>query len=209
MVDVKSQNISFIGMNNIFGEGSALAALAGAFVEPKPISHVSMVGGDVRCVGIVRRDESYDTLGAEYYCWDTRLPLGQQIVEVTGVAFSTPILYTFADRYLVAIGWDPSDSGAHDIEVYWADLQSPSATPAFTVLHESRTTGSGFLESQISSNERDFRASLQILSDDVLCWLALTSGSASEANSDRFLHCYAISSNVTHVMGEAALSPNV
>ena len=99
-----SGNISIVGIDNDFSEGAGLADLAaeGVILNPQPSSHVSLAGGAVRCVGFENTNGATGT----HYCWDSRLAEGQQVVAVAGATFWNAILWTWADRYLLTIGWD-------------------------------------------------------------------------------------------------------
>lgn len=190
--NLSSGELAAIGMNDTFAEGptSFVSAVGSAQMEPAPGSHVALARGEVQCVGF--EDEAPGATGGAFYCWDSRLPAGEQIVNVSGMTFDHAYARTWADRYLVAVG----HSGDEDYELFWADLAVPSPTPMFRKLFDN-VDGSSF-HSDGSSVPR----SVQVLSDDVMCWLADAGRGVDGAPANDRLHCHVISANKTLVVSE-------
>lgn len=166
--------------------------MSGRLVPSGSESHVSLADGKVRCVGFKHTDETGDTLENTVYCWDMRLPTGNQVVKVSGATHKYGLTtWTWADKYLVVVG--KSDDA--DIELMWADLSVPSSSPAFTKLHDN-PDGSSFPHS--NAKIRNVAA----LSDDLLCWLADVGRDADSSSSNDHMHCFSLSAGTIYAMDE-------
>lgn len=200
VINITSGESHLVGLDNAMGEGTGLAAFDAddgqdyRAAHPLSYSHITLMSAAVRCVGVQRIDISRTPVDASYFCWDTRLPAGQQVVEVAGVSFDTYAqTWAWADRYLVVFGWDAND----DAELYWVDFQTPSASPSFSKLYDN-ANGASFMGPGQSRG-----ASVLVLSDDVLCWLGDTGATANSDARDSYLHCHIISQGITRVTGDA------
>lgn len=81
-VNASAREIGRIGFNNTFGEGSKFLLDGVHILYPR--SFTSVVGGAVHCVTINPQDAQGSNLGAKIVCWDSRLPTGNQIIEIGG-----------------------------------------------------------------------------------------------------------------------------